>query len=309
MIALLRVQRGLAFSSALLAMAWATSAFAADDVWRLPKGQDMFFRLANLTQNSYIRFQKNGAYRRFVRGHLHVKESDHGTWTQGKDGVITIRSKERVKPLRCGVLTVDPGDWEMLHSYWSLGDDIAKTLKKDKRTIYSVEEVKKLWRYPAPRAPEALLSPIKVARETKTVSRKELMDLSRKWPQYLNRDIREVRHITPLVHKEIRVLVWHETPSFLALKQKLDRSKEPLRWSHFERYSDSLEERLRWSRKALRDEGEGNPSSVQFYRAISAEQFKEDVPTTQPFRFFPGVKIIPSDRETDPRSGGTPGTE
>ena len=63
---------------------------AEETVFRIPKGQDAFFRNYWVTGSAYLQFHRNGAYRVIDREHMGVWEFDRGNWTQADSGEITL---------------------------------------------------------------------------------------------------------------------------------------------------------------------------------------------------------------------------
>lgn len=248
------------------------SVLAEDDVFRLPQDRDTFFRERGITETDYLHFQKAGSYRRIVRAHMGVLTWDHGTWKQDASGVIVLRSKEQVKPVRCGPLTIAPGTVDCLKAFQPLKNDISQFLARDNRQVYPAKEIADAWQYPSPRA-SVMMSAVKVDKETKSVTRAQLVALLSAWSKHVAGDVAEVAHVTALAHKDKVVLVWDEHDTTFWFPDEKPKS---------------FEEKLKRVRESLKREAEtGKPQGPTLYTRIPQPEFETESRTTQPFLFYP----------------------
>ena len=260
------------------------SARADDDVFQLPQDRGTVFRESGISDTDYVQFKKDGIYRRIVRAHMGVMTWDHGTWRQKKSGVVVLRSKEKVVPVRSGPLVINPETVRCLKAFQPLENDMTRFLARDTRQVYTAKEIKDAWRY----APwDIKISAVDIDKGTNSVTRKQVADLLGAWSKYLRSDIAEVTHVTPIAYKNTVVLVWHEC----------DHT-----WWFPEEKPKTLDEKLKRVRELLKEEAKtGKPMGPTLYTRIDQREFESESQTTQPFLFFPEMngRIQPGNPESD----------
>ena len=198
----------------------------------LPKDKDVFFKKEYFTGSSYYQFRTNGTYRQINREHMFVKESDQGTWAQQQTGEITLVSAEHYRNIECPPLEVFMWHTQAITRLAPLTVSISNLLAKTSKDTFTSKEIENIERY----GYQNVLSRVDVDHGVKTVTRPQLISLTRTISQFLSDPNKNHFHATPMQYKGVTFLLWKdsETPASRNLEdiqrqiaQQKDRSGVP----------------------------------------------------------------------------------
>jgi len=222
----------------LAAVLWLLGVHVArgvETVFRLPQGQDVVFCNYFGTGVVYFLFRRDGTYCREVHSDLGSSVPDHGTWRQNEEGVIEYRSKERVKGVQCGPLSIPVGCPAVMEAMASLQGDIAAFLARTNSMSFSREEIEDAWQYtyaPFPGVSKLTFTSaaVLVSPEVNQISRTDIENLLDEWSRYMANDEKNLFHAIPIIYQGGTYLTSPDALTGCANVAKLKESLD--RWTH-----------------------------------------------------------------------------
>lgn len=238
--------------------------FAPAEVQFLPNENPTYFFSDHLTGARYYKFLPNGKYVVIAKEHLGVWPVDHGTWSQAKDGVITLVSPTYCADVVCGPLSIQvvrESNIELLPELLGKIFGLLASLADENVAQKDLEEL---------RAGETVVEeskfPIEIQTDWKdSYSRGDVIELARAIEEFLgNPDLQKIT-LVPLAYRESVFLI--------SLNQVTNRDQI------------SVCEAI--------DRGEG-PTSMHVYNPfmINEAQFSNGTGTPYPFKYFPELNAV-----------------
>lgn len=224
----------------------------------------VYFFSDHLTGAHYYKFLPDGKYVVIAKEHLGVWPIDQGTWSQAKDGVITLVSPKWCADVVCGPLSIQvarKSNAELLPELLSKINELLGSHKSEKFAREDLEELKA-----GDTVVEEAKFPIEIQTDWKdSYSRGDVIELARSIEGFLkNPDLQNTKMVA---------LAYRGKVFLNSLNQVTNRDQVSVC-------------------QAI-DRGEG-PGDMDIYNPfmINEKQFSEGTGTPYPFKYFPELNAV-----------------
>lgn len=176
----------------------------AIQVHTFPKGKDLFFTKSG-AHTIYLALRADGKYRETESSHHATTQTDHGTWSQGSDGILRLISAERFNDICAGWLEVrlyNENQAAALGELKSLINNFLEIHKQDRFTRKEVMGITKNLRKSGSSVPD-----IDFFLSADFATRQDLEELMASIDRYLPDKEKNVFRITPYAYKSIVFLL------------------------------------------------------------------------------------------------------
>ena len=226
-------------------------------VYRIPSGQNVYFRSDHIVGKSYLCLRRDGTYQRIAREHMFVKESDRGKWSQADGGELTLVSEQHYRNVEAPPLSIFMWYPEAAQRLPFLKMSLERLLF-EKRSDFRASEIEEIEKY----GYENCLSRISVDFPVEKVTRRQLKALLTQIDLFLGDDQKNHFHAVPMQYESATFLVWRDAE--IPPNRNLENIKKQI--------------------NSIEKDGD-NP--VFIYCEIDRETFEREAKTTQDFIFYP----------------------
>ncbi|MHC4249634.1 MAG: hypothetical protein ACYS9X_10955 [Planctomycetota bacterium] len=170
----------------------------------LPKRRSAYFKRDYSTGAPYYHLRPDGTYVSVGREHFGVDLRDKGSWEQGQDGVLSLRSQMTYPQVEYGPLTVHMFDKRDFEGATALRDRIDDVLRRSSRAAFSRRSVERTCVGSRdPRRRGVFRPSVSVDCTVRAVTREQLAALSRALQEFIDSPDRNVFRYKPLLYRGV----------------------------------------------------------------------------------------------------------
>ncbi len=179
---------------------------AEPERFRLPQGDDVYFRNYRHTGSDYLHFAPDGSYRLITREHRFVEVTDHGTWSQDGAGELALVSRKRYRDIELPPLSVRLLSEQDVQGLPRLKVMIGEALASSVDAVFTTEQIARIGNDTG----EDWASPISMELDVEEVPRAKLVELAQQIGPFLKDPQKNCFRVIPIVHRGHTVLFFRD---------------------------------------------------------------------------------------------------